>query len=98
MKQKILVLFIRPYSFFDERDKVIEGITVYYVNVSPSNGVQGYGYLPMKANLDISKSSSFKDISGLYDGIFEFVPTSKNLMKVKLVDVEFLSKYELKLG
>lgn len=93
MKQEVLVLFVRPYNFKDESGRMLEGVTVYYLNnVSTNDAQSGFGYQPIKAN--IHSMDGLSVVPGVYQATFSPFSSSRGL-QLKLSSLAFKEGVEL---
>jgi hypothetical protein len=62
-----LVLHVRPYSFRDDSNRLVEGASVTYLDLSnePDEGEKGFAPLTITATTD--KARGFTEVPGYYD-------------------------------
>lgn len=62
-----LVLHVRPYSFRDDNNKLVEGASVTYLDLTnePDEGEKGFAPLTITASTD--KTKSFTEVPGYYE-------------------------------
>jgi hypothetical protein len=64
---KYLVLHVRPYSFRDDSNRLVEGASVTYLDLTnePDKGEKGYAPLTISAPSD--KVKGFTEVPGFYE-------------------------------
>lgn len=73
-----LVLNVREYSFKDDNDKRVEGVTITYLDLSnePDEGEKGFAPLAISGTLE--KSRDFTEVPGYYEMNFTQRRGAKN--------------------
>lgn len=62
-----LVLHVRPYSFRDDNNRLVEGASVTYLDLTnePDEGEKGFA--PLTITAPTEKAKSFTEVPGYYD-------------------------------
>lgn len=94
MEEKILILGKnKPYSFTDEKTgQVFEGQKISYLSSQKGEN----GHLPIQVSLDLNLASKVDKVPGVYTARYGLVPGKGNKPQITLVDLNFLSSYEVK--
>ncbi len=77
-----LVLNVREYSFKDDKDKVVEGATITYLDLDnePEKGEKGLA--PLQVSATTNQARDFSDVPGLYDMQFKHKRGAQNKVRV----------------
>lgn len=94
MEEKILIIGKNnPYSFVDEKTgQVIEGQKISYLSSQKNEN----GHLPIQVSLSLELAKKVDKAPGVYNAKFAMVPGKQNKPTITLVDLTFLTSYDLK--
>lgn len=99
MKQKIIILFAKPWSIVDESTKEKkEGCSLHYIttdSLAPYTSDDGssYGFQPAKQSVSLETAGKLQAVPGLYDATFE-IAQSQGKVILKVADFDFISEVE----
>lgn len=85
---KILVTWIKPYTFINDIGVKYEGVKVAYFNKNASKKDGETGYNPILGKLDISFKNQLTEIPGVYDAEIDMQTNSKNQPELVISSLE----------
>jgi hypothetical protein len=73
-----LVLHVRPYSFTDDNNKLVEGATISYIDTTASAREDEKGFPPLQMSVGKQELPQFTEVPGFYEMSFTLRPGVKN--------------------
>jgi hypothetical protein len=73
-----LVLHVRPYSFTDDSNKLVEGATISYIDTSAPPRDDEKGFAPLQMSVGKQELPQFTEVPGFYEMSFTLRPGVKN--------------------
>ena len=98
MKENILVIFARGYRMENDDKSINEGVSINYLltdDLSPIGDKVERGIRFSKGSLPLDKAKSINKVPGLYEATFDMKADAKGAVKLKLIDIDFVSEIVL---